>query len=160
MGLAFDGTNLWHADFSVDMVRKFYSIPGPVEIGRTETVLFTIQNAGDAGLEIESPSITGSDAPYFTITDDLCSGTTLLPKETCTLEIAFAPNTPGAKSADLEISSNDPDPPILVVPLDSTALGFNPDLDRDGDIDGKDLAAFIPAFDPLVLEQVALAFGR
>lgn len=160
VGLAFDGTNLWLADSSADMVRKFYSIPGPVEIGKTENVLFTVQNVGDADLETSSLYITGPDAADFTITDDLCSDRTIPMDDQCTVTVTFSPDTPGEKSADLEIPSNDPDTPILVVPLDSTALGFNPDLDRDGDTDGKDIAAFIAAFDPLALDQVALVFGR
>jgi hypothetical protein len=50
--------------------------------------------------------MTGSD---FDIQSDGCSGRSLAPTETCTVEVAFAPTSGGEKSAELLISSNDPD---------------------------------------------------
>jgi streptogramin lyase len=160
MGLAFDGMNFWLADSSADMIRKFYQDPGPVEAGSSKTRTFRIISAGDADLETGGLYITGPDASNYSIQNDTCSGQTITPGGQCTVEIVFSPLSNGEKKADLEIPSNDADTPILVVKLDSQAVTFKADIDKDGDVDGKDLLEFALNFNPSVLSEFALKFGR
>jgi len=44
--------------------------------------------------------------------------------------------------------------------LDSDALAFNGDFNRDGDVDGSDLAEFAAKFDAGLLGAFAAEFGR
>ncbi|RLC20463.1 MAG: hypothetical protein DRH93_13640, partial [Deltaproteobacteria bacterium] len=159
-GLAFDGKNLWCTDKTDDIISKLLNEPGPAEVGSSKSRSFTITNAGDADLEIGTLSITGTDALDFAINNDLCSGQTIGLPEECMVDVIFSPVSTGEKNANLEIPSNDPDTPILIVLLDSTALAFNPDFNSDGDVDGSDLAEFSVNFDAGLMSVFAVEFGR
>jgi hypothetical protein len=101
----------------------------------------TISNTCTADLVIGTITPTGTNASEFRKQNDNCSGQTIAPSGTCTVDVRFSPKsgtpekfsmveyfkqamsllTPGAykqsKSAILNIPSNDPDMPILEVPL-------------------------------------------
>ena len=70
---------------------------------------FTVTNQGLGDLVIGGMSLTGTDAPEFPIQNDGCSGKVLLPTESCSLQVTFMPASAGGKSAELSVSSNDPD---------------------------------------------------
>ncbi|HYI21021.1 MAG TPA: hypothetical protein VEX62_00155, partial [Candidatus Limnocylindrales bacterium] len=53
--------------------------------------------------------ITGTNASHFQVDANNCAGETLVPDETCTIDVIFDPSTTGSKVATLRISSNDPD---------------------------------------------------
>jgi hypothetical protein len=96
---------------------------GNVNVGSTSAPqTFTISNTGDADLEIGTISITGTDASEFCIQNDNCSGQTVAPLGSCTFDVVFSPTSGAEKSANLEIPSNDPDTPMLNVPLSGTAV--------------------------------------
>lgn len=158
-GLTFDGTNLWCTDKTDDIISKLCNEPGPAEVGSSKSRSFTITNAGDTDLEIGTLGITGADALDFTIDNDLCSGQTIGLPGKCTVDVIFSPASSGEKTANLEIPSNDPDTPILVVILDSNALDFKTDFNRDGDVDGSDLAEFAANFDAGGIAAFAAEFG-
>ena len=87
---------------------------GAVPVVRT----FTITNSGTFGsLSIDAISITGTDSGQFTVQGETCSGTPVQPSNSCTIDVAFSPTSVGSKSANLSIPSNDPQTPILDVPL-------------------------------------------
>jgi len=86
---------------------------------------FTVVNRGVANLTIGNIDISGPDSSHFFIQNDTCSESFVPPLSTCTLEVVFQPASTGPKSADLSITSNDPDMPILDAPL--TGKGVNPD---------------------------------
>ena len=160
-GLAFDGTYLWHADNGVDIISKFCNVPGPAKVGSSKTRTFTITNAGKSDLEIDTLCITGADASEFIIENNSCSGQTVGVLGKCTVDVVFSPISTGKKTANLEIPSNDPDTPILIVTLDSTPLDtFNSDFNGDGDVDGSDLAEFAANFDAGLMVVFAAEFGR
>jgi hypothetical protein len=52
--------------------------------------------------------------------NDLCSGQTLAPSQSCTVGLKFAPTSTGPKSATLIIPSNDSDEATVTVPLSGT----------------------------------------
>ena len=110
---------------------------GEVNIGDTSPVhTFIISNTGNADLEIHTITLTGEDSSEFSIQDDNCQGQTLFPSETCLIDVVFSPLSVGPKSANLSISSNDPDTPTsnlllsgrgVIFPaigLDPTTLNF------------------------------------
>ena len=87
--------------------------------GTSAAQTFTISNAGTGSLILGSLSITGTSGSDFTKQNDNCSGQTLAPSATCTVDAKFAPASPGSKSASLSIPSNYPQ--IFNVPLTGTA---------------------------------------
>ena len=113
------------------LVREFSPIPEPniiisvasydfgnVNIGNTSTPqTFTISNTGDADLIIGTIGLTGADASEFDFQNDVCSAQIIAPSGTCTINVTFSPTSSGAKSANLYIPSDDPDTPVLNVPL-------------------------------------------
>ena len=98
---------------------------------------FTVTNTGTTDLIISAISITGVDAEEFTILNDSCSDNTILPTKNCTFEVAFQPISAGLKEAIFSISSNDPDSPVLNVPLQGMRF-LKGDVNGDGIIDMKD----------------------
>jgi hypothetical protein len=101
------------------------SIFGNVNIGSSSSPqTFTVSNTGSANLVIGTTSITGTDASQFSKQNDSCSGKTLTPSSSCSVNTVFSPASTGSKSVSLSIPSNDPDTPTLNVPLIGTGVGI------------------------------------
>lgn len=91
--------------------------------------IITIENEGGAHLSVSNIVITGNDADDFTI--DLEGGpnpvqstpATILPGEDATITVVFSPSSAGAKSASLEITSNDPDEETTIIILTGSGRG-------------------------------------
>ncbi|MFC2059405.1 SBBP repeat-containing protein, partial [Chloroflexota bacterium] len=88
--------------------------------GSSAPQTFTISNLGTADLEIGTVSVTGTDDSEFSIQNDNCSGQTVAPLGSCTVDVVFSPSAPGAKSANLTITSDDPYTPSLDISLSGT----------------------------------------
>jgi hypothetical protein len=94
----------------------------PVEVDATDQTTLGLSNSGSADLVISAINSTQTaDAP-FAITAETCSGTTLAPNATCTVDISFSPTTAGEFADTFNISSNDPDTPELEVALAGTGV--------------------------------------
>ena len=65
--------------------------------------------------------LTGQNGNEFLESFDGCSNQLLDPSETCIVSVAFSPTSAGAKTATLNIPSNDPLKPQVAVPLSGTA---------------------------------------
>jgi hypothetical protein len=72
-----------------------------------------VTDSGDAPLTISAADLTGADAGDFAIPGggDSCSGTTIDPGASCTVDVTFSPNTTGSKSAALRITDSAKDSP-------------------------------------------------
>ncbi|MBW1646127.1 MAG: choice-of-anchor D domain-containing protein [Deltaproteobacteria bacterium] len=92
---------------------------GPVTIGQTKRKALKVTNNGDVNLNVNSVVITGSQAAMFAETHG-CA--VIPPGGNCSLTISFSPTSTGGKSAWLKIYSNDPDTPLLLVPLAGTGV--------------------------------------
>ena len=79
----------------------------------SDPVTFTVTNAGTADLHVGTAALNGADADQFSVptTGDHCSGQTVTPGSRCSLDVVFAPTTPGTKQATLLIASDDPASP-------------------------------------------------
>jgi Ser-Thr-rich glycosyl-phosphatidyl-inositol-anchored membrane family len=71
--------------------------------------LFTVTNQGLGILSVDAISIAGPNSSEFKTQNDGCSGLTVPPSETCTVEVVFTPTSGGLKSAEFLIASNDLD---------------------------------------------------
>ena len=97
---------------------------GTVTVGSTSTLQsVTVRNDGTADLILGTIALGGANPDQFkqAAAQDLCSGHTLTPTQTCTVGIKFKPTTTGAKTANLAIPSNDPvNGVVTVTPLTGT----------------------------------------
>jgi hypothetical protein len=82
----------------------------------------TISNIDIVQLEISTVTITGVNAEDFVIGADDCSAGTFAESESCDVNITFSPKASGPRAAELSIASNDPNKPVLEVPLTGTGI--------------------------------------
>ncbi len=92
---------------------------GEVQLGSAATYTFSILNGGSAALLISSVSVTGPDSTHFSQTNDC---TSVAYNTSCTVTVTFTPASQGAKSATLEVASDDPDTPTLTISLTGTGV--------------------------------------
>lgn len=65
----------------------------------------TVTATGSADLPLGAASVSGQPTGEFKVTQDKCSNATLKPKGTCTIQVVFAPSSPGARAAVLTIAN-------------------------------------------------------
>jgi PKD repeat protein len=96
----------------------------------------TVTNVGLQSLTIQSISITGIDPLEFSYID-MCTGDILSPSfGSCTIDVQFLPTSVGIKNANLSILSNDPQTPVLNVPLVGIGLNNPPTSNPGGPYSG------------------------
>jgi hypothetical protein len=81
----------------------------------------TLSNMGNSNLVVNALALAGSGASDFKLSNDYCSGRTVAPFASCSVEVAFSAVSAGEKRADLSVNSNDPERPILNIPMNGTA---------------------------------------
>lgn len=85
---------------------------------------FTIQNTGTDVLVLGTLVLAGDDAAHFTLTQP--AAMELLPEETTTFTVAFAPSSVGVKTARVEVPSNDAGTALFRIPLSGTGTAGGP----------------------------------
>jgi hypothetical protein len=92
---------------------------GNVQLGSALSKTVTVSNRGLANLTLSGvPTLSGANAAEFTITSHNCnSGLVLASNATCSVTVQYAPTSPGSKTANLLIASNDPVTPSRTVQL-------------------------------------------
>jgi hypothetical protein len=65
----------------------------------------------------------GKSVSEFKVENNNCSKQSMAPSQSCAFDVVFTPKNEGEKRARIEITSNDPDTPILTVSLDVTVGG-------------------------------------
>jgi hypothetical protein len=93
---------------------------GKINVDHSSSEDLTISNSGSADLRIGQLAISGANFSNFILQNDRCSGTTLPPSQSCTVQVVFSPSSTGSKDALLSIPSNDPDTPTATVPLNGS----------------------------------------
>jgi hypothetical protein len=74
----------------------------------------TVTNTGITPLRVSGLTFSGTDAADFVVTSDDCRGTAIDPGASCIVNVSFAPQAQGSRSATLVIASNDPLTPATV----------------------------------------------
>jgi len=87
---------------------------------------FNVRNVGYADLVVGTINITGTNANQFAIQNDNVSNKTIIPGGSATLQVVFTPTSTGAKSATLNIPSNDPDEATVLVSLSGSGVAEGP----------------------------------
>lgn len=99
---------------------------GNVGVGSTSAPgTVTVQNGGNAGLEMGTMSLTGSGSGHFSISSDTCSGGTVAVSGQCTLQVVMEPGSTGTKTATLPILSSDQETPVVNVGLSGVGVVSN-----------------------------------
>ena len=96
---------------------------GDVEINHSALQMLNVVNRGTADLILFNTTIVGADAADFAVLTTVDS-LIVLPNDTAKIDVRFSPVTTGAKSASLQIFSNDPDQGMLSVALSGTGVAF------------------------------------
>jgi cysteine-rich repeat protein len=111
----------WEPDIDVNPTTWDF---GNVVVGSSSTKTFAVSNTDDNGnLNIGTITITGTN---FSKQNDNCSGQTIAPSGSCTVDVKFSSTAPlGIKSGTLRIPSDDPDENPLDVSLSGTAIAPN-----------------------------------
>lgn len=91
---------------------------GEVAVGSSSVQTLVISNTGTGALAITSLPLSGGSAGDFSLTS--CSSIQV--GDTCTISVTFTPSSAGNKGASLDISSNDPDTPVVHVALSGTGV--------------------------------------
>ena len=90
-------------------------IAGSTSVAQT----FTVSNTGTANLVIGTITLAGTNPGEFGKENDNCSGQTIAPSGSCTVQAVFSPTSAGEKNANLSIPSN---ASTLDVPLSGTGI--------------------------------------
>ena len=99
--------------------------PLPVNLG---TVVYPswaganilVENKGNDTLQVASATLAGSSE--FKVNFDACTGAAVRGGSWCAVQVLFIPQSTGTKTATLTVISNDPDRPVLEIPIVVTVL--------------------------------------
>ena len=72
-----------------------------IAIGQIPNEEFTVSNGGNT-TKVPTMSLTGANADEFELKNDTCTGTSLAPGASCTVDVWYRPATVGTKSASLQ----------------------------------------------------------
>ena len=106
----------------LDVFPSSYDFGNLELMGNSSLRTFTITSQGTADLVPGTLSLAGQNASEFKLTNNTCSGKTLIPQSSCTVDVLFSPVSAGVKSAVLSIPSNDPHNPVKNVSLTGTGV--------------------------------------
>jgi len=97
---------------------RFYGI----RAGQSTVMPVGVRNVGTVDLVIGQIGAANPLAPPFSIASDGCSNGTLAPSQSCHFEVSFDPSGLGVSLDTVEIPSNDPDSPNLIVAVHGVAF--------------------------------------
>ncbi len=83
----------------------------------------TVTNIGTANLSITSAVVSGANAADFATSADTCTGATVAPDTSCSINVTFTPSVAGAEAATLNFTDNAAGSP-QAVSLSGTGLGI------------------------------------
>ena len=90
---------------------------GTVATGSTASAAITITNNGGADLEVTDLTVAGTDAGQFQLANAPTLPVTIAPGTDATFDAVFAPTTGGDLTAQVEITSDDPNAGLVTVDL-------------------------------------------
>jgi len=94
---------------------------GNVTVSTTDTVTISIHNVAASGdLNISVLTFSGTNSDLFGKQSDDCSGATITPASSETVDITFTPDSFGLKEATLEIPYNHVGTPVKYITLQGT----------------------------------------
>jgi uncharacterized protein (TIGR03437 family) len=92
---------------------------GNVPVGQVSTLTFNVQNTGGAPLTVSSVVISNPVFGLMTPSIPI----TVQPGSVTAVTLVFAPQSAGAQSATMTVTSNDPSHPVVLVPMTGAGTG-------------------------------------
>ena len=94
--------------------------PLPVNMGMVVYPMWAganvvVYNRGNDDLTVATATLTGSSE--FSVNYEDCTGATISGGHFCAVQLLYRPQAPGPRSATVTITSNDPDHPVLNIPV-------------------------------------------
>jgi hypothetical protein len=93
---------------------------GAIKDGDISNQTVTITNSGTSNLVIGSVGVLTPLSPPFGISSDNCSGKTIAPSASCSMNLQFNPVVSGSYNSSFDIPSNDPSNSDLAVSVTGT----------------------------------------
>jgi hypothetical protein len=88
---------------------------GDQVVGETSNLQrVTVTNPGGRPLYVNSIEIRGENRRDFAIVEDTCTGKTIAPNRSCTVDVQFTPTATGDRAASLVLTDNARDSPQKV----------------------------------------------
>ena len=100
---------------------------GTESVGEDGDILLTVSNNGTADLTITNIQIEGTGAEHFRIVQG-GGNITLAPLASVEMRIEFRPTSPGLKQANLVVSSNSPNSPVIIELIGEGVEGLQPGI--------------------------------
>jgi hypothetical protein len=91
-------------------------------VHNSSTEMITINNDGNANLDLGSIAQNNPLTAPFSVINDNCSGQSIAPSEQCTFMVIFEPTSTGNFNDSLDIPSNDPDENPVTVNVSGNGL--------------------------------------
>ncbi len=114
-------TSTLYAVPDIDVAPLQYDF-GSLDVGLTQTCSITVRNAGDTTLAITGIAICPLGSPDFALTTAVYLPWYWSPRFAYTFTVAWTPTGGGPNAAILEITSSDPDEPVVQVLLTGTGI--------------------------------------
>lgn len=89
------------AVLAVSPTQKDFGAQRITTTGTAQT--FTFTNVGGRPSTALAATLSGTDSTQFTLSNDACTGVLLAPGSSCTVDVAFSPTVPGARSAEVRV---------------------------------------------------------
>jgi hypothetical protein len=120
---------------------------------------FTVRNIGTSNLQFIGPKvkISGTDADDFVLSTDLYTIMIVYPQDSITLRVQFYSDVPGEKSASLDLYTNDPDEPLVKVPITAISIPGQGEIEVTPDV--VDFGSRSPGY-PLSLPSACVIRNR
>lgn len=95
---------------------------GAVSQGVMADQRVTVTNDGNAPLTLGQVAMANPLMPPFSVINDNCSTQVIVPAGTCTLDVRFEPTASGNFADSLDIPSDDPDEPSVIVDVTGNGI--------------------------------------
>ncbi|HDH13468.1 MAG TPA: choice-of-anchor D domain-containing protein [Nitrospirae bacterium] len=118
------GVTVTGPDISATPASRDFGIVAVSDVSPSQ--IFTVSSNGTTDLVIGGVYLTGINPYQFNLQYENCSGQTIAPSGTCTIEARYEPTKTGTMYAKIGIDSNDPDTPTLYIDLSGTGVNTTP----------------------------------
>jgi hypothetical protein len=123
---------------------------GVVVPGRSKSAVFKVFNKGTVEMDVANITFDGLNTNEFTKTADTCSNQHVQPSKYCSVTVSFTSASTAGRMARMIIPSDDPDTPILGVPLTGGAYAWQTLGAFDADVNQTTNLVFDGAGNPTI----------
>lgn len=109
---------------SIEVTPRQYDF-GQVDLGTSSTQIVTISNTGGGSLLVDGVALVAGSGVGFEMTDATSTPFEIEPNATVDIGLVFTPSEAGPASATLRITSDDPEEPVIGVPIGGSGVSYD-----------------------------------